>query len=253
MVKSTKLKSIRAGRRNKHVKKLPKHPKKHHKPFRFRHLGIILLALFIGSGSIFQIGVYFGKSRAARQPAITNNQAAASSVISVRSAYGFSFAYDGQLATGTATEATGTGVANVDELQLRSNKALLTTTLKANPSAATPGEAAAQLTMKVEGDPERLVVDEGETSLQAVLELYPVVSDESFTVDVLMQSEERLSGIPVIKRVYQYSPKFGNELNKVYSVRWVGLLNGERPFSLHLQGLNGDSDALAMRKLGDRC
>lgn len=221
------------------------HTKKHHKPFRFRHVGLVGLALLIGLSSVFQLGYYYGKSQTANQP-IVSNETQESTTVSVRSAYGFSLAYDSEILSASATESSTTGDLLLGESELHKNRQINSISLSGSGKAGVASrDRAVRLTVKVNQDEEvfagaRANSPDTLSDAQVAADIYEVESNGTYEVKVLSQTSEQLNGIDTVKRVFEYTPNFGRGEARAYSVQWSGVVQG-RAFTMHIEGLVGDS------------
>lgn len=243
----TQKRSLR--QRRAYRKSLPlERRRKHYKPFRLRHIGLVLIALFVSVVSAFQIGVYYGKTQhenAPLQPPHNRPQ-----ILTLRSSYGFSFLFDNEYievtAKETAKETSDTGSIDVPIVDIRDNRPITFVSLQATDKSP-PQEGAARLTIELNQNTS--LFSAAKAALPDVLSdehiaasLFEVKDDnEAFNVRMVSLRNEKLNGLDMIKRVYEYTPKSTALQHKAYSVQWVGLLAG-KPFALHLQGLADETN-----------
>ncbi len=241
--------SLRADnkRSKKHSKATLSHAqrKKHYKPYRNKHVGLIFVALVLLFISFFQIGVFYQKTQTSRPPITSTVTPSLSQAIPVSSSYGYSFAYDKNLVGVSASQSTPEGVAEVSESDLRLKKPIIFLKASVKNNFDTLRDAAAQLYLQI--NPDLAALSAAQTRAAGTLsaeqiaaDMFPVSSDESFEVKLLTQTNEDLGGTKTVKRVFQHVPRFGAGDVRIYSVQWSGVVN-ERAFSLHLQGLSGDT------------
>ncbi len=218
--------------------------KKHHKPYRLRHIGLISLGLLIGLISVFQLGIYIGKTQSSTVP-LSQSARIAPSVSTIRSSYGYSFSYDNEVVVASATELSDDEVKSVDNQELTQNKPLVSVVLKGKRGSISGFDAAAQLSIKVLDNKEILISEKSTkpslSEQQLSADLFSVQSDANFDVSLVTQNNEKINGLETVRRVFQHTPKFGSGTAKVYSVQWSGVLDG-RAFSIYLQGLAGGSE-----------
>lgn len=219
----------------------------HRKPFRIRHLGVLLLAAVVFIVLVLEIGVLVGRTRYAAAPERSVQQAAVEhGALQVRSSYGFSLSYDSNLFTASATLLDEKGsVYDATAEQMSENRALTYVTVRPRLGAVPVKDTASQLTIQV------APTDEGLRSMRAgatyaqktdnelAAALFAPSSSGEFEVQPLSSTDSMLNGSVVRKSVYQYNPKFNGGVS--YAVVWAGMMQG-RPFAVRLQGLTGSSD-----------
>lgn len=223
---------------------------KHHRPVRLRHLSLVLLALLIGLGSVFQIGVYYGKRQApsAARTDVTNRT---TSPVRVISSHGFALSFDENVLSASATAVKDGVASTLTGEDLGQGQPLVNVVLSPKAGMVESSDAAAQLSVRINPDvtvftAARQAAGYTETDAQVAAGLFPVVSDAAFSVEMVSEAEDKIGDQAVLKRVYQHTPRWGSGgEHKVFSAMWSGVASG-RAFSLHLQGLTGSSNIPAV-------
>lgn len=216
--------------------------KPHHaKPYRFRHFGLLAIALILLLGIVFQTGVIIGASR---QTVVTQTPTpvVAPQLRSVKSSYGFSFSFNDTVfkASATSVDAKGAGQA-VADADLASGKQINFASVRPKSGTVPAVSAATQFSIQVlpgtaelaalRANPANSAKTDGELAAQ----LIPVTSSSDFDVTKVSSATDTIGdGTPVFKTTYQYTPKFSGGVS--YAVVWNGSVNG-RPFAVKLGGL----------------
>ncbi|MCA9330750.1 trypsin-like peptidase domain-containing protein, partial [Candidatus Saccharibacteria bacterium] len=217
----------------------------HTKPYRRRHLFLLVAALAYLALLVFQIGVIVGGSRQNNTDSITPvGQTTNQSSKSISSSFGVSLSYDPSLfkATATAVDEKGAG-STVSATDLASNKPINYATLKPIASAVPGTISTSQLSVQILPDAGAFSREQAanpKLSQQQVSEkLLPVSSNADFDVTVLSQNEETIGdGASVLRTTYQFVPKFDGAPS--YAVTWHGVSDG-RAVVIKLSGLVGSS------------
>lgn len=223
--------------------------KPHHtKPYRKRHIALLIIAIAYVLVVTFQLGVIIGASRQeVVQPAPsastpTNN--------TIASSLGFSLSYDPTLFIASATaindDGGGSAVAVGD---LAAGKRLNYAQLKPKEQALPSALAATQLSIQISPDDQALASlkakpeNQSKSDAQLAAELLPISPASEFDVAILSVSQETIGdGTQVQKTTYQYTPRFAGGVS--YAVAWHGVVDG-RPFVVKLAGLVGSSQVPA--------
>ena len=219
----------------------------HHKPFRVRHVGWLLLALIALFILTLQTGLMIGRSKA---PSVVIEKSAPasteSSFTAVRSAYGFGFGFDSNQLQATASAVNeGGATETVTQEQLRSDKNLNIVTLRPLEGRVAPLAAATRFVVQASSDKTAITRlkqqpgNEGLTDGQLAAKVLPISQATEFDIVVNGTSTESIDGVPVLKTVYQYNPRFGGGVS--YAVVWTGVVD-DRAFAIRLQGLVGSSE-----------
>ncbi|MDZ7785607.1 MAG: serine protease [Candidatus Saccharibacteria bacterium] len=241
---------MRKSKKSYHHEQKPRHArhrrdyaqrKKHHKPFRVRHVGLLLLAIFFGALSMFQLGVYFGKTqpRSSSTTGAHGTDKAESRVAAVRSSYGFSFAYDKELLE-VYRETVEDHASETEGVEPISS-----ITLRPHFKGSFLRDGAARLSVDVNEDQKeftsaRQAAPDSVSDSRVAVQLYPLAEEEGFQTELTDESETTLGGAEVIKRTYRYVPVNQSRLAPTYSVQWIGV-QGDRAFNVHLRGLIGSA------------
>ena len=225
------------------------HRKKHHKAFRIRHVGLFLFALGLIVVGALGIGVYIGKTQnsAIIIDSTTTNSKDNNRLSVVKSSLGFSFGFDNEIFDIDATEFTGGSAKSVPKDKLGDDLPIISVNVKPIPKNTNPRDLATRLSVDV-NENKQAVSDlkqspgmQGKSDGEIAASVYNVASDNDFDVVLINSEEDTLDGIKVLKRSFQYTPKFGSQKSKVFSLQWTGIVEG-RAISIHLKGLIGGTE-----------
>lgn len=197
--------------------------KKHHKPYRFRHVGLLLVAFAICLSSALQLGVFIGRNLQQPSELANATHAQTTSVQTVRSSAGFSFSFDGNQFQVEAKELTNGVLRTLSENELHQDRLLKSVLVKPSLTYVDPQDAATRLSLGVGSQAPK-----------------SPVSDTNFSVTELSQTKEVVANVEFVKQTFQHAPKFGSLKSSVYSVYWTAKV-GKNRLSIHLEGLVGDA------------
>lgn len=240
-------------------KPLPAHPKKHHKPYRTRHLGLFVSGCLVLILSAFGAGYLVGQSDVSDviAPAPSANPSPEPSPSEVKSSLGFSFMYDpavfsasGQTETGKTV--TGTG--------LKRNEALSEVHLRPKSSELNGQEVLSELDVNV-ADPSSFASFKRAggyvTDAEALANYFAPHDDQNFSVEKVSEESIVLGRATFQKVVYKQKPLFTHDAEPVYSVMISGMVKN-RPMQIYLKNLfgNGQTPSIygqvfASLKVGD--
>lgn len=216
--------------------------KPHHaKPYRFRHIALLIVAMVLLLAIVFQTGVIVGSSR---QSVLTQTPATnPSSVLkTIKSGYGFSFSYNDAIfkPSATAVNEKGAGQA-VAEADLAVGKQINLATIRPKAGAVPSSVAGTQFSVQVLPATSELTAlkavpgNDTKTDAELAAQLMPISSSNDFEVVKLSSTTDTLGdGTPALKSTYQFTPKFNGGIS--YAVVWNGAVNGH-PFAAKLNGL----------------
>ncbi len=200
--------------------------KAHHaKPYRKRHLTLLVISLLAIAILGIQAGIIVGRDQTSTTVA-PNTSSVAPSVTTIRSTYGFSFSADS------------------NQFLISTDTGLTSATIKPRSGSVKPADAASQLSIVVNPDMASLSrlqsrpENAGLAPAQVAGQLFPLAGNNNASIAVISAKADTLSGVPVYKTIYEYTPKF--EGGKSYAVVWTGVSQG-RAFAVKLQGLVGAS------------
>lgn len=231
------------------VKHAQKHIRKPHhaKPFRIRHVSLLVVAVVFSLLSAIELGILVGVGRQPLTPSTHTTPQQVKTFTVVKSTAGFSLAADSNVFTINASELDDKGaLKDITLEQLGESRNIVSLSLKPRVDATTALEAASHLQIQISADnkafallkqkPENAGLSDGEIAAK----LFPISSSSNFDVTVASSVKDNLDGVVVQKTVYQYVAKFGSGSKPTYEVTWTGLMNN-RPFIFRLQGLVGGS------------
>ncbi|MGH7194719.1 MAG: trypsin-like peptidase domain-containing protein, partial [Candidatus Saccharimonadales bacterium] len=214
----------------------------HRKPYRVHHLASLLVMLALVLACVFEIGVVVGRERQAAPPVTSPSSAPASTTVTVRSGYGFSFKADSGTFTISGTELGSDGQTRpVTGSGLASGLPLTAATVQAKPGALQGRLAATRFSVRVNPDASALTDAEhqpgnaGQTPQQIAAKLFPVNGGSAVSTRRLSSDKDTLDGVQVQKTVYEFTGSYGG---KSYAVQWSGTIKG-RAFAVELDGLAG--------------
>ena len=217
---------------------LPKHPKKHHKPFRIRHVTLFFTGVCLIIISAFGIGFVLGKSSTDEVfiPPVENN-IKKSTFSEVKSSLGFQFRYDSKVFYAEGRAANRSGSLSEDKL---SGERLTEVTMRPYPSAASGADALSELRLQTEETGEAFENSKTARSYkddkQALEAYYAPKEDQYFTYFKQSSVREKIGGKELTKVVYKQNPKFGAGSKSVYQIMWLGVNQG-RPLKIQIKGL----------------
>lgn len=232
------------------TKKVAKSPqqiviKSHHAtPYRKRHVSSLVISLLAIGVLGLQTGILIGREHSTPAPD-TKTQSPSTSVTNIKSTYGYSLAADSNQFIITATQLDSRGIERQITADQLGNKAeLVSATIKPRSGSVKSADAASQLSIQVNPDAtsltqlQSLPENVGKSPSQVAAQLFPITGNANASAQALSAKPDTLSGVPVYKTIYEYTPKF--EGGKSYAVVWTGVSQG-RPFAVKLQGLVGAS------------
>lgn len=218
---------------------LPKHPKKHHKPFRIHHVTLFFAGIILFIVSAFGIGFVFGRS-ASTDTFITPPQHTSQGSVSkeVKSSLGFQFKYDPAVFYAEGQAANKTSKVTGDSLSAA--EALVKVVLQPKPAATAGGEVLSELSIETDENNEAFEsfkADRAFSDINQALEAYYLPDDsEYFSYEKQTATKEKIGGKEFTKITYKQVPRFGTDSKPVYQTVWIGL-NQDRPIKIQLQGL----------------
>ncbi len=202
-------------------------PKAHHsKPYRRRHLALLLFLLALVIVIAIEIGIVIGRNQRTAAPAADTgqHQSAAPSLRQVRSDYGYSFAVDGDNFDIVSTDHSAT--------------------VKPKSGRVIGPVAAAQFSIDVNPDTKQLLAarakpeNTGLSAQQVAAQLFPVASTSTLAVSIISSGPDTLNAVPVYKTVYEFTSRKSG--GKSYAVVWSGA-SKDRAFAVKLNGLVGST------------
>lgn len=218
---------------------LPKHPKKHHKPFRLHHATLFFAGVILFIVSAFGAGFILGKSSSedifvASLPQNTRS----SSIKEVKSSLGFQFRYDSSLFSVEGQAANRSEAISGDSL----SSAEKLTSVFARPHTNTVNSEDALSELSIETEESKTPFSNFKnggffTDNNEALESYYAPEDnELFSYERHSKSKSELGDKELVKIIYKQTPKFGRQSKPVYQVLWIGM-NHNRPLKIEVQGL----------------
>jgi S1-C subfamily serine protease len=218
---------------------LPKHPKKHHKPFRIHHVTLFFTGIFLIIISVFGIGFILGKSSSDDifiSPPTQDRQT--SSLKEVKSSLGFQFEYDAGSFYAEGRAANRTDTLSGDSLS--SGEKLISVSVRPNPNAITGEEVLSEFSIEVEENGqvfENFKASGGyDNNDQALEDYYAPKEDGYFSYEKQKAISRQINGKKFFSIVYKQAPKFGSGSKPIYQTVWLGLNQG-RPVKIQIKGL----------------
>ncbi|MEO8863171.1 MAG: trypsin-like peptidase domain-containing protein, partial [Candidatus Saccharimonadales bacterium] len=239
----------RSGVRRRAKKPRVYKQKPHHaKPFRLRHVGLLLISLALCVILILQLGLQMGRDNSSSNtiapPRVTQKQKSGLTII--RSSYGFSLASDANSFSIAATTVDAKGNAkSIPTSDLRSVEPINSAVIRPLAGTESGPAAAAQVSVQITPDVNALAqlksqpANAGKTDGELAAIAFPISQNIGFNTAVVSSASDTLNGVAVQKTVYQYTSKLGSN-TVTYEVNWSGSAGG-RMFVLRLQGLVGGS------------
>ena len=217
---------------------LPKHPKKHHKPFRIRHVTLFFAGVCLIIASAFGIGFVLGNSSTDNLFIPTQeNTVEKSTLKEVKSLLGFQFKYDSKAFYAEGRAANRTGILSAEKL---SGAKLTQVNIRPYPVGASSSDALSELLIQTEengGEFENFKkIGSYKDDNQAIEAYYAPEEDQYFTYFKQSSTSEKIGGIDFTKVIYKQNPKFGAGSKPVYQVMWLGINQG-RPVKIQIKGL----------------
>ncbi|HEX5455840.1 MAG TPA: trypsin-like peptidase domain-containing protein [Candidatus Saccharimonadales bacterium] len=214
---------------------LPIHPKKHHKPYRIRHIGLFISGVLAVIFSAFAVGYLMGQSGITNVPASPEDKKPVITVPDkVRSDLGFSFVYDPALFSAEGTAENGQEVTSQG---LKERHDLSEVRLMPRNSTVVGSEALSGLSISMETDSSALDSYKsynGYSSLdEALIGYYAPKSSDNFTVSEAGRSRQIVGNLRLEKIVYKKTPAFSSDAKPVFLAMWVGISHG-RPVRISL-------------------
>lgn len=218
---------------------LPRHPKKHHKPFRIHHVTFFFAGVCLIILSAFGIGFILGKSGSEdifiSSPAQNSHN---STFKEVKSSLGFQFSYDPALFYVEGQAANRTNIISGDSLS--NAEKLIRVSIRPNPNTITNEYALSGLSIETEENGK--VFENFKNSgtyannNQALEDYYAPEEDEYFSYERQFMDKSRIDEKNFTKVVYKQVPKFGSGSKPIYQVLWLGM-NQSRPVKIQIKGL----------------
>lgn len=219
--------------------------KPHHaKPYRKRHVGLLVIASAFLLFAVFRLGTIIGGSNEeiTNQTPATTTKKPATNLKSIVSSYGFRFDFDPSTFTPTATAVDENGIAqSVTTSKLDSNLQINFATLQPKSNTLRATLSATRFSVQVQPDTTAFVAlkadpaNANKTDAELATQLQPITSSADFDVSKVSQKNDTLEdGTPIVKTTYQYTPKFNGGIS--YAVVWTGAVK-DHPFSVKLSGL----------------
>ncbi|HET7672930.1 MAG TPA: serine protease [Candidatus Saccharimonadales bacterium] len=217
---------------------LPIHPKKHHKPYRIRHIGLFLAGLSAMFLSVFFAGYMLGKADITTVPV----DSASSNIIrpsggAVNSKLGFFFRYDPSVFSVTGETQSGQ---KVPGRSLKQAKALVKASAKPKNSSVKGPDALSELEVSTEKDGSAF---DGymrrygyKDTYEALASYYAPENDGNFTNEETGRSYQKIGSVKFQKIIYKRTPTFSADAEPVYAIVWAGISEG-RPVRIYLQNL----------------
>ncbi len=220
----------------------PKLKPHHTKPYRFRHIVLLIAALAYTLLLTFQLGLIVGGSRQQTEEPVPSSSAQPQ-ISTVSSSYGFSFDYETATfaASANAVDENGVGAA-VAKADLDANKPISFAQIKPKAESLLRSNlAASQLSIQAQTNKQQLAslskdpASKDKTNGQLAFQLLPLTNATDFEVTQLSQANEIIGdGSQVLRTTYQFTPKFEGGLS--YATTWHGVVD-ERAFVIKLTGL----------------
>lgn len=216
----------------------------HTKPYRGRHIFLLVAALVYLALLVFQIGVIVGGSRHGTVDNVVTTTQQTMANKTIKSTYGVSLAYDPSVfrpsATAVDEKGSGSTVATAD---LGSGKPINYAVLKPIASAVPGTVSSSQMSVQVLTDAAAFAREQAAntklTPQQVSQRLLPISSSADFDVTVLSTDTETIGdGSSVLRTTYQFVPKFKGAPS--YAVTWHGVSDGHAVV-IKLSGLVGSS------------
>lgn len=234
---------IKGKNRGGHISKLPPHPKKHHKPYRIRHLGLFAAGVAAIVLSAFGIGYQLGNS--ATLTVFTGDSPGESAPAKpasgfIRSGLGLYLKYDPLVFSAEARTEAGQEVTG-NKLQQGLN--LSKVTFKPKNSSVEARDALSGLEIDQDSDSatfERFRQNSGYSGQnEALAHYFAPESDRYFSVEETSRSSESMGSVRFQKTIYKQTPKFDAQAKPIFSIVWSGIYSG-KPVRLYLKNLLSD-------------
>jgi len=214
----------------------------HKKPYRLRHIGLLVLSVLMLTLFAIEIGLIIGQQR---QPAAPKPQPNRNSVISqtLRSGYGFSLDVNRRVFD---VEAVNEGKSiKVEQTDSFANDSKLSQLIISPTAGSVDGRlAASKLTITV--NPDKNVLSQAKTqaanknlpAAQIAAQLFGVDNNKNYTSKLTYSAIESLNGKQVYRRTYEFTDNLTG--GKSYGVIWTGEISG-RAYQIRLVGLVGSA------------
>lgn len=216
---------------------LPPHPKKHHKPYRIRHVGLFFTGVATVILSAFAAGYLLGRSyiQSEVQPTITK-PAVKSIFGQVKSSFGYSFQYDNSAFSASAATSSGQTVPTGD---LKKDLDISDVNLMPKSSAVNGSAALSSFKLHMDSSSSGFKIFKSQNAYgddrTAVTGYFAPVSDQNFTVSKLSRSSETVGSLKFYRTVYEQKPNFSSS-KPIFLVVWTSLYHG-RPVSISIRNL----------------
>ncbi|HEX5797416.1 MAG TPA: trypsin-like peptidase domain-containing protein [Candidatus Saccharimonadales bacterium] len=233
---------IKGRNRGRQLPVLPVHPKKHHKPYRIRHIGLLVFGLTIVLLSAVGSGYLWGRSgeiTVPESPAVVPDPIKEAPE-TISSSLGFSLKYDSAV---FSAEGRTVDDQAVSERALGNNAELAELLLKPYGESVKGAEALSELLIRVEPDSvdlDRYARLNGYASGEQGLRDYFAPEADNFNVEELSRGEQAIGSVKFQRTVYRQVPRFGGDAKPVFSIVWTGLYDG-KPVSIQLGNLIDNS------------
>lgn len=190
--------------------------KKHHrKPYRKRHIALVLVMYLISLGSGIGLGLIAGRLSSTQEQV---NQSTTAAPLKKIQGQQFQLTYD----PGTFIESSSTIEGKTIQL------------LRPDP-VKSEGRLAAS----------RFSIATSESTKTNLLSVFAPLSDELFSVSSERQSDEVLGGVLFEKYVHEHTPLYSDTAAKVYSLQWLGYFEGIA-YAISVEGLIDSADTPAV-------
>lgn len=219
---------------------MPAHPKKHHKPYRIRHIGLFISGCLVLVLSAFGAGYLVGQADISEvvAPSAPANNAAEPSPSQVKSNLGFSFKYDPAVFSASGKDEPGNTITGAG---LAKNKSLSEVHLRPKSSELNGQEVLSEIDINV-ADPAAFSSFKQAggyvTDAEALANYFKPQTDQDFSVEKVSEDNTRFGSATFQKVVYKQKPLFNAKAEPVYSVMITGMAKG-RPMQIYLKNLFG--------------
>ena len=200
----------------------------HHKPYRKRHLLSLAFSLCVLSLLAYQTGLLANRDTN-DVPAVATAAPVQTGATIIRSSLGFTLKADSNLfALSGNYEGQGGARRAATTSELAQKSPLSSVVLKPLNGTVSNADSATRLTIQT------TVSGTEKATSEAAAELYAPAGDIFGTVEKLSTKDDTLNGMPVLKTIYKFTPKFDG--GSSYVTVWSGIAGG-RSFGVILQGL----------------
>lgn len=219
---------------------LPPHPKKHHKPYRARHLSLFAAGVAAVVFSVFAAGYLIGQARTEliyTPPVQPQSPSPTKSTFGeVDSSLGFYFAYDSSVFSASGQT---TGGQNISGVKLKQNLAISNAFLSPKSSAVNGQDVLSKFTLHVDSGSSAFDTYQYRSGIsdrnKALANYFAPVNDQNFTIKQVSQTTESINGLKLQRTVYEQTPNFGAS-KPIFAVVWSGFYKNN-PVKIELQNL----------------